>query len=105
MWEAIGRKQSAAPAPRPIRVQDDEGFFEIARFTPPPERCAVGLPPLGGRRTVVNGLHIRSACGQADFLFFLSSSTSVNSASTTSSFLASAPVSVPPPAGCSAEIG
>src|SRR5262245_41103043 len=51
------------------------------------------------------GSHFSGSCSgrQADFLFFLSSSTSVNSASTTSSFLAApspgaAPPGLPPPA-------
>src|SRR5262245_66372745 len=45
---------------------------------------------------IVHGGPHRSALHQADFLFFLSSSTSVNSASTTSSFLPEA--SSPAPA-------
>src|SRR5262249_3575851 len=46
--------------------------------------------------SIVHGGPHRSALHQADFLFFLSSSTSVNSASTTSSFLPEA--SAPAPA-------
>src|SRR5262249_19958405 len=49
-------------------------------------------------RLIVHGGPHRSALRQADFLFFLSSSTSVNSASTTSSFLPEA--SAPAPACC-----
>ena len=52
MWEAIGRQQSAAPAPRPIRVQDNDRFFESARFTSPSRKLRGQPPPRGGKRTV-----------------------------------------------------
>src|SRR6185369_8583707 len=48
--------------------------------------------------SIVHGGPHRGALPQADFLFFLSSSTSVNSASTTSSFLPEASASAPAPA-------
>src|SRR5207244_7234419 len=57
-------------------------------------RFAPGVPNLVRRR------HGKPASDHADFLFFLSSSTSVNSASPTSSFLppVPSPPSAPPPA-------
>jgi len=56
-------------------------------------------PPACDRRCCfdVSVRHETPRRDQADFLFFLSSSTSVNSASTTSSFLVSAPAPPEPP--------
>src|ERR1700688_168164 len=58
-------------------------------------------PPLCGRGYLFDSLQgpLHVPQDQADFLFFLSSSTSVNSASTTLSFLGSPPG---PSDGCSA---
>src|SRR6516164_4128706 len=50
-----------------------------------PKTCTPGFGPEGAVSNQARAWQVRS--DQADFLFFLSSSTSVNSASTTSSFL------------------
>src|SRR5579871_407141 len=71
MWEAIGRKQSAAPAPRPIRAQDDDGVSKIARATSPLPKTARSASPARGEANRVKGLRIRSACASGRLLVFL----------------------------------
>src|SRR5258707_13207509 len=73
---------------RRSRKWGGEDIFQTQRIATPPTRSfACEGPPISSRQNLF----------LADFLFFLSSSTSVNSASTTSSFFdAPRPPSAPP---------